>query len=509
MLKKAADDAKKAVQSALNASSPKLNVSEVSEIISISSGTAEVSGLKNVRMNELLLFKNNVTGMVQTLKSDSVGVVFLNNPDTLKAGDKVRRTGRVLDVPVGDELLGRVIDPLGNPLDDLGSVQTDQRLPIEVEATPIMDRAGVDTPLQTGIKAIDSFIPIGRGQRELILGDRQTGKTALALDTIINQKNTGVICIYCSIGARTASVARVIDDLKKYGAIKHTIVMVASGSDEAGLQYIAPYAATAIGEYFMHRGQDVLIVYDDLTAHARAYRQISLLLRTPPGREAFPGDIFYIHARLLERSTRLKSELGGGSLTALPIVSTEAGNISAYIPTNIISITDGQIYLSASLFQKGIMPAVDTGRSVSRVGGDAQLPAYRKLIGPLKLFYAQFEELESFAKFGTQTDAQTQKRLIHGRAVRAVLQQLQYRPLPPETQIAIFTALNAGVYDTVIPDQMTKAQELTDTLLHERFQSLIDLMVRDKKVPDKTQTDTFLSALTYTLEKQGLIGQSA
>ena len=329
-----------------------LKTEEVSLVQSISAGTAIVSGLENAQMDELLLFPNNVLGMVQTLNRNSVGVVFLDNPDQIKAGDRVVRTKRVLDVPVSDELLGRVIDPLGKVLDGKAPLTTQLRRPVETPAFPIMERAPVDTPLQTGIKAIDAFTPIGRGQRELILGDRQTGKTAIALDTMINQKDSGVINIYCAIGQRNSAVASVIADLEKYDIMSQTIVVVAAGNDEAGMQFVAPYAATTIGEYFMEQGKDVLVVYDDLTNHARAYRQMSLLLRRPPGREAFPGDIFYIHSRLLERATHLRLELGGGSLTALPIVATEAGNISAYIPTNIISITDGQIYLSSSLFRK-------------------------------------------------------------------------------------------------------------------------------------------------------------
>ena len=358
----------------------------------------------------------------------------------------------------------------------------------------------VPTPLQTGLKAIDSFTPIGRGQRELILGDRQTGKTAIALDTMINQKESGVICIYCAIGQRAAGTARVIADLEKYGVMENTIVVVASGDDEAGMQFIAPYAATSIGEYFMEKGKDVLIVYDDLTAHARAYRQMSLLLRTPPGREAFPGDIFYIHSRLLERSTHLRPEFGGGSLTSLPIVSTEAGNISAYIPTNIISITDGQIYLSTSLFQKGILPAIDTGRSVSRVGGDAQLPAYRSLVGPLKLFFSQFEELESFAKFGTQMDAETAGRLKRGRAIRAVMQQIQYAPMPAADQIAVFLATNDGLLDDVEESKVTRAQEIIIHVLHAQFPKVMTAISDKKeKLSDEIKQkllDAFRKALT-------------
>lgn len=505
MLEKGIKQADKIIEDVTNDTDLSLKISEVNEIYSISSGTAEVLGLKDVRMNELLSFKGGVMGMVQTLHEDRVGVVFLSNADNLKAGDKAKRTHRVLDIPVGENLLGRVINPLGQPLDDKGSITTHKTRPIEVEAAPIMHRAGVDTPLQTGIKAIDSFTPIGRGQRELILGDRQTGKTAIAIDTIINQKNSDVICIYCAIGQRNASVARVIADLEKYGVMDKTIVMIASAEDEAGMQYIAPYSATSIGEYFMEKGQDVLVVYDDLTAHARAYRQMSLLLRTPPGREAFPGDIFYIHSRLLERATHLRKEYGGGSLTALPIVSTEAGNISAYIPTNIISITDGQIYLSTSLFQKGILPAIDTGRSVSRVGGDAQLPAYRSLVGPLKLFYSQFEELESFAKFGTQMDAETTKQLARGRAIRGVLNQMQYKLMPPETQIAVFMATNAGLLDNIAEDKIIFAQEIIDKTLHQHFVSIIEKMIKERAKIDKQTQEKMLSAFKMALEQERIV----
>lgn len=507
MLKEATTQAKKIIDTVTDETDLSLKISEVSEIYSISSGTAEILGLRDAKMNELLSFKGNIMGMVHSLHEDRVGVVFLNNPQQLKAGDKVKRTNRVLDVPVGENLLGRIINPLGEPMDDLGPIITKKTRPIEVDAAPIMHRAPVDTPLQTGIKAIDSFTPIGRGQRELILGDRQTGKTAIAIDTIINQKHTDVLCIYCSIGQRNAATAHVIDDLKKHGVLDKTIVMIASGEDEAGLQYIAPYAATSIGEYFMESGKDVLIIYDDLTAHARAYRQMSLLLRTPPGREAFPGDIFYIHSRLLERSTHLKPEFGGGSLTAFPIVSTEAGNISAYIPTNIISITDGQIYLSTSLFQKGILPAIDTGRSVSRVGGDAQLPAYRSLVGPLKLFYSQFEELESFAKFGTQMDTDTVKQLKRGRAIRSVIGQMQYHLMPPETQIAVFMATNAGLLDEVPEQKINQAQELIDKSLHQHFDYVIQQIKGKEKINKETQ-EKMLRAFKIALEQEGMTTQN-
>ncbi len=498
MLKKATDEALTIIKKGVKQTNATLETKEVSVIQSISAGTAIIKGLKNVKMDEMLLFPGNTTGMVQSLSEDNVGVVFLDSPDHLKAGDKVTRTNRILDIPVSNDLLGRVINPVGTVLDGKGPIPTNERRPIEREAYPIMDRAPVDTPLQTGLKAIDSFTPIGRGQRELILGDRQTGKTAIAIDTIINQKDTGVISIYCAIGQQASSVARVIAQLKKHGVMQHTIIVVASGEDEAGMQYIAPYAATAIGEYFMEQGKDVLIIYDDLTNHARAYREMSLLLRRPPGREAFPGDIFYIHSRLLERSTHLSEKLGGGSLTALPIVSTEAGNISAYIPTNIISITDGQIYLSAPLFQKGIMPAIDTGRSVSRVGGDAQLPSYKALVGPLKLFYSQFEELESFTRFGTQLDEETQKRIDRGRAIRLVLEQRQFQPMKVTDQIAIFIATNAGLLDGLDEEKSQKAQSIIQMVMQTDFQKEIESILARKKISSDIQgkmLDTFKKAL--------------
>ena len=467
------------VQDTINLQSTALNVEEISTVSSVSGGTAEVSRLDNVQMEELLMFPNNVMGMTFTLAPDSVGVVFLNQPDKIKAGDRVYRTGRVVDVPVGERLLGRVIDPLGNPLDGAGPVVTVHRRKVEREAYPIMSRSPVSEPLQTGIKAIDSFTPIGRGQRELILGDRQTGKTALAVDTIINQKDTGVICIYCAIAQRGTAIARVVDNLKKYDVLKNTIVVAASGDETAGMQYIAPYAATAIGEYFMEKGKDVLVIYDDLTNHAR---ELSLLLRRPPGREAFPGDIFYIHSRLLERSTRLRPEFGGGSLTALPIVETEAQNISAYIPTNIISITDGQIYLSSPMFQKGILPAIDTGRSVSRVGGDAQLPAYSSLVGPLKLSFSQFEELESFAKFRSHLDADTERQLKRGRAIRAVMQQKQFAPVPVVDQIAVLFATTEGLLDNVSDKLRDKAYAIISNLMKTKHREIAELILRREKL---------------------------
>ena len=437
---------------------PQLTPHEVGTITSVSTGIAKVSGLPGVGFEELVEFPGGVFGIAFNVDEDEIGVVLLGEYWHLHAGDEVERTGRVMDVAVGEGLLGRVIDPLGRPLDGNGPVAASERLPIERPAAPIMDRAPVTVPLQTGLKVIDALIPIGRGQRELILGDRQTGKTAIAIDTILNQRGQNVVCVYCAIGQRASAVAKAVAILREKGAMDYTVVVVTEGNDPPGLAYIAPYAATSIAEHFMEAGRDVLIVYDDLTHHARAYRELSLLLRRPPGREAFPGDIFYIHSRLLERATHLRKELGGGSLTALPIIETEAQNISAYIPTNLISITDGQIYLSPSLFELGVLPAVDVGKSVSRVGGKAQRAAYRAVAGDLKLAYAQFEELETFARFGARLDEDTRKIIEHGRRIRACLKQPEFAPVSVPAQIAILLALTAELFDRVPLDQMTDAE---------------------------------------------------
>ncbi len=426
-----------------------LRSQEIGIIQSIGKGIARVVGLPNVQAEEIVRFTGGSLGMVFNLDPEEVGVILLDSNDTLQSGTEVRRTGKVLDVPVGETLLGRVVDPLSRPLDGKGLIRTSQRRPAEREAPAIMDRAPVNVPLQTGIKAIDALIPIGRGQRELILGDRQTGKSGLALDTIINQKDKNILCIYCAIGQRSAAVAKLIADLHEHGAMAYTTVVMAAGEEPPGLRYIAPYTATAMAEYFMEQGRDVLIVYDDLTNHARAYRELSLLMRRPPGREAFPGDIFYIHSRLLERSTHLNEEHGGGSLTSLPILQTEAQNIAAYIPTNLISITDGQIYLSPILFQKGVLPAIEIGKSVSRVGGKTQLSAYRSVAGDLRLSYSQFEELESFARFGTRLEESTRLTLERGRKVREILKQKQYTPMPAAVQIAVLLSVTAGLLDYV------------------------------------------------------------
>jgi F-type H+-transporting ATPase subunit alpha len=421
---------------------------EIGIVTSVSAGIVRVSGLPGAGFEELLKFPGNLFGIAYNIDEEEIGVILLGKDSLLNAGDEVERTGRVMDVPVGNSLIGRVIDPLGQPIDDNGPIHHSERLPIERPAPAIMDRSAVTAPLQTGLLVIDAMIPIGRGQRELILGDRQTGKTAIAIDTILNQHDKNVLCIYCTIGQRASAVAKVIANLKDEGAMEYTVVVVAEGNNSPGLEYIAPYAATSIAEYFMEQGRDVLIVYDDLTHHARAYRELSLLLRRPPGREAFPGDIFYIHSRLLERATHLSDKLKGGSLTALPIIETEAQNISAYIPTNLISITDGQIYISPKLFELGILPAVDIGKSVSRVGGKAQLPAYQS-VAHLKLEYAQFEELETFARFGTRLDENSRMILEHGKRIRECLKQWGHQHMSVAEQIIVLLALTNKLMDTV------------------------------------------------------------
>jgi len=438
---------------------PRLTLREVGIVTNVSSGIATLSGLPGVGYEELVRFRGDLLGIAFNVDEDEVGVILLGEYQDLHAGDEVERTGRVMDIAVGDSLLGRVIDPLGKPLDGKGAIAGDQRLPVERPAPPIMDRAPVVIPLQTGLKVVDALVPIGRGQRELILGDRQTGKTAIAIDTILNQRGQNVVCVYCAIGQRASAVAKVVANLREKGALDYTVVVVAEGNDAPGLVYITPYAATSIAEYFMERGRDVLIVYDDLTQHARAYRELSLLLRRPPGREAFPGDIFYIHSRMLERATHLSQERGGGSLTALPIIETEAQDISAYIPTNLISITDGQIYLSPTLFELGILPAVDVGKSVSRVGGAAQRAAYRDVAGNLKLAYSQFEELETFAKFGTRLDESTRKIIDHGQRIRACLKQPESQPVSMIEQIVVLLALTAGLFDPVPIEKVKDAEQ--------------------------------------------------
>jgi len=472
----------------VRAFTPQFTPREIGTVVSVATGIAKVSGLPGVGFEELVTFPGGVLGIAFNVDEDEIGVVLLGEYQDLHVGDEVERTGRVMDVVVGDELLGRVIDPLGRPLDGKGPVTSSLRLPIERPAAAIMDREPVTVPLQTGLMVIDALIPIGRGQRELILGDRQTGKTAIALDSILNQRGKNVICVYCAIGQRASAVAKVVANLREKGAMDYTVIMVAEGNDAPGLTYITPYAATSIAEYFMEKGRDVLIIYDNLTQHAEAYRELSLLLRRPPGREAFPGDIFYIHSQMLERATHLSQERGGGSLTALPIIETEAQDISAYIPTNLISITDGQIYLSPALFELGILPAVDVGKSVSRVGGEAQRAAYRAVAGDLKLAYAQFEELETFARFGARLDDNTRKIIEHGRKIRACLKQPEFAPIAVPAQITVLLALTANLFDSVPLEQMTDAghavREAAATIPAEvsaRFETAAKLSDEDKQ----------------------------
>ncbi|MDI6796825.1 MAG: alternate F1F0 ATPase, F1 subunit alpha [Desulfatibacillaceae bacterium] len=475
---------KSAFEEGLKGGQADLVAEDVGRVASVGYGVVQVKGLKSVRYEEVLSFPGGLTGMALDVFKDSVGAVLLGQGAGLFAGAPVRRTGQVVSVPVGQKLLGRVVDPLARPLDNRGAVRGEKLLPIERSAPAIMDRSPVTVPLNTGLKVVDALIPIGRGQRELIVGDRQSGKTAVATDTIINQKNFGVLCIYCAIGKRASEMAKLTASLQKAGALDYTVMVVTTEQDPPGLQYIAPYAATSMGEHFMEQGRDVLIVYDDLTRHARAYREMSLLLERPPGREAFPGDIFYIHSRLLERSTHLSKELGGGSLTALPVVETEAQNISAYIPTNLISITDGQIYLSPDLFSKGILPAVDVGKSVSRVGGKTQLPAYRIVAGDLRLSYSQFTELESFARFGTRLDDDTRQKLERGRRVRAVLQQNQASPLTAGEQIIALVCVTKGVFDKIEPEQIADAQEDAIRAVKEKMPDLEEVVGSGKKIDE-------------------------
>src|SRR5664279_954053 len=476
------------LREAREAFTPHLMPREIGIVTNVSTGIATLSGLPGVGYDELVRFRGDLLGIAFNVDEDEIGVILLGEYQDLHAGDEVERTGRVMDIAVGDGLLGRVIDPLGRPLDGKGPVAGDQRLPVERPAPPIMDRAPVTVPLQTGLMVIDALIPIGRGQRELILGDRQTGKPAIAIDTILNQRGKNMLCVYCAIGQRASAVAKAVASLRAKGAMDYTVVVVAEGNDPPGLAYIAPYAATSIAEHFMEAGRDVLIVYDDLTQHARAYRELSLLLRRPPGREAFPGDIFYIHSRLLERATHLSKERGGGSLTALPIIETEAQDISAYIPTNLISITDGQIYLSPSLFELGVLPAVDVGKSVSRVGGKAQRAAYRAVAGDLKLAYAQFEELETFARFGARVDEDTRKKIEHGRRIRACLKQPQSDPVSVAAQISVLLALTEKLFDPVPLEQMPVAEHAVrgaaagiPAELCARFETAAELNAEDRK----------------------------
>ena len=467
--------------------SSQLDVSDVGTVIQVADGIARVHGLENAMQGELLQFPGDVYGMVLNLEEDNVGVVLLGSASNIEEGDIVKTTGRVVEVPVGDALLGRVVNSLGQPIDGKGPIQTDKFRKIERVASGVITRKSVDTPLQTGIKAIDSMVPIGRGQRELIIGDRQTGKTAIAIDTIINQKGQNVKCIYVAIGQKASTVANIVKTLEEFGAMAYTTVVVSTASDLAPLQYIAPYSGCAIGEEWMEKGEDVLVVYDDLSNHATAYRTLSVLLRRPPGREAYPGDVFYLHSRLLERAVRMSDEYGGGSLTALPIIETQAGDVSAYIPTNVISITDGQIFLETELFHSGIMPAVNPGISVSRVGGDAQIKAMKKIAAPIRTELAQYRELASFAQFGSELDADTKEKLAQGERIKEVLKQPQYQPMPVQYQVIIIYAVTKRFLLDVPVEDITRFEKEFFDYLDTKHPEIPAAIAEEKVISDATE----------------------
>ena len=471
-----------------------LEVADVGTVIQVADGIARIHGLENAMQGELLEFPGEVYGMVMNLEEDNVGAVLLGSQKNISEGDTVKTTGRVVEVPVGDAMLGRVVNALGQPIDGKGPIETDKFRRIERVASGVISRKSVDTPLQTGIKAIDSMVPIGRGQRELIIGDRQTGKTAIAIDTIINQKGTGVKCIYVAIGQKASTVANIVKTLEEYGAMAYTTVVAATASELAPLQYIAPYSGCAIGEEWMENGQDVLVVYDDLSKHAAAYRTLSLLLKRAPGREAYPGDVFYLHSRLLERAARLSDKLGGGSLTALPIIETQAGDVSAYIPTNVISITDGQIYLETEMFNAGFRPAINAGLSVSRVGGSAQIKAMKKIAAPIRVELAQYRELAAFSQFGSELDASTAEQLAQGARIKEILKQPQYKPMPVEKQvIIIYAATKKYLIDIKIEDILRFEAELFD-FIDTRYPEIPEA-IREKKVMDDDTEQALIKAI--------------
>lgn len=484
MLRELLDDTLATLQRAIEHSVVELHPRDIGTVIQVGSGIAQVDGLPTITSEELVRFPGGLLGIAVNLEPDEVGVILLGDSDKLVAGVEVGTTGREADAPVGEGLLGRVIDATGRVLDHGKPLEFSGRRPLERSAPAIIDRAPVTVPLETGIKAIDALIPIGRGQRELIVGDRQTGKTSVAVDTIINQRDKDVVCIYCAIGQRGTAVAQVVDTLRKHKALDNTIVVVASDEDPPGLRFITPYAATTMAEYFMEKGQNALIVYDDLTRHARAYRELSLLLRRPPGREAYPGDIFYIHSRLLERATHLCGDLGGGTLTALPVIETQAQDISAYIPTNLISITDGQIYLSPTMFRKGLLPAIDVGKSVSRVGGKTQYPAFRSVAGDLRLSYSQFEELEAFARFATRLDEDTRATIEHGRRVREILKQSEHQPMRASEQAVVLQAVNSGLLDALPLDLIGHAEAAIRQRVLAQLPELCELIETGEKLTD-------------------------
>ena len=460
---------------------------DVGTVMTVGDGVSVVHGLDNAMLGELILFPGDVYGMVMNLDEDSVGVTLLGNADEIKEGDEVRRTGKIIEVPVGDAMLGRVVNPLGQPIDGQGEIITTKTRPIERVAPGVMTRKSVDQPVQTGITTIDAIIPVGRGQRELIIGDRQTGKTAIAVDTIINQKGQDMYCIYVAIGQKNSTVAQVVEKLKKAGAMDYTVVVSASASELAPVQYIAPYAGCAIAEEWLDQGKDVLIVYDDLSKHAVAYRTVSLLLKRPPGREAYPGDVFYLHSRLLERAARLSDKLGGGSLTALPIIETQAGDVSAYIPTNVISITDGQIYLETEMFNSGFRPAINAGLSVSRVGGSAQIKAMKKIAAPIRVELAQYRELAAFAQFGSELDADTTEKLAQGERIREILKQPQYQPMPVEKQVMIIYAATKKYLIDIPVEKILDFEKALFEYVDTKYPEVPEAIRTEKVISDETE----------------------
>jgi len=485
-----ADEISKIIREQIGSFAVTVDVAEVGTVISVGDGIAKVHGCERAMAGEMLEFPHNVTGIALNLEEDSVGVVLLGEHRAVKEGDPVKRTGKIISVPVGEELLGRVVNGLGHPIDGKGPIATKQMFPIERIAPGVVDRQPVREPMQTGLKAIDAMVPIGRGQRELIIGDRQTGKTAVAIDTILNQKGNGVVCIYNAIGQKQSTIAQVVRTLEEAGAMEYTIVVAAAAADPAPMLYISPYSATAMGEYFRDTGRHALLIYDDLSKHAQSYREISLLLRRPPGREAYPGDVFYLHSRLLERAAKMNDAKGGGSLTSLPIIETQAGDLSAYIPTNVISITDGQIFLESDLFNQGVRPAINVGNSVSRVGGSAQIKAMRQVAGTLRLDLAQFRELAAFAQFGSSDlDPATQRQLNRGARLVEILKQPQYRPLAAEMQVAIIYAATNGFFDTIAVPQVRAAEEELVKALSSRHSGLLTTIREKKTLDDQLKND--------------------
>ncbi len=493
-----ADEISKIIRDHIGNFSVDVDVAEVGTVVSVGDGIARLHGVERAMAGEMLEFPNGLYGIALNLEEDSVGAVLLGHSTEIKEGDTVKRTGRIISVPVGDQLVGRVVNSLGQPVDGKGPIGATTFMPIERLAPGVVDRSPVKEPLQTGLKAIDGMVPIGRGQRELIIGDRQTGKTAVAVDAIINQRGLGVICIYNAIGQKQSTVAQVVKTLEEAGAMEYTVVVTAGASEPSPLLYISPYAACTIGEYFRDSGRHALCVYDDLSKHAQSYREISLLLRRPPGREAYPGDVFYLHSRLLERAAKLNPELGGGSLTALPIIETQAGDLSAYIPTNVISITDGQIFLEADLFNQGVRPAINVGNSVSRVGGSAQIKAMRQVAGTLRLDLAQYRELAAFSQFGSDLDPATQKQLNRGKRLTEILKQPQYRPLPVEKQVAIMFAAVNGHLDSVEVEQLRAYEEGLYAFFETRHPGVLSQIAEKKTIDDELK-----AVLTAAVEEYG------